>query len=942
MDDGLADEVQEKNGLEERLDSLRRAGAVKKSGSRLSRTPTSRRRGSTRVPGIQRMSASDSHLLRSSQSLLDPASVVKELLENALDAHATRIDIRIQGKAGLDTVTVSDNGNGIASQDFSHLCTRSSTSKAELFEDLDYVTTFGFRGEALSAICGTCRSVNIVTRTRNDSSGYSLRFSREGELVEKKTAPRPVGTTVQAEALFHNLPVRRQHALKQAPREIAKCVAIAQAYAIIASDVRIELKVGSDVKVLSIPRARNRLNSSTSDGPVGAVGIDLTSVRHSATSVLGKRTVYNLADFQADNFLDPDGTPVQATKLRDDATQMSDLDAGENRQDAPGTVAGLAVAGLVSSVELSRSNTARTPTTYQFLYLNRRPVDIPRLTRALNDIFRRVTGNSAASPVFILNISLPPGTFDVNLAPDKRHVVCENETRLIAEIALQLEKQWSPREARSIPHRQLDLSRVMSSGTETAALDECLASQRASSEIHASSEQTVQRTKRPGKEAATVVGAAAHDDEPPSPKRPRVQTEVCENISPTAETGEGIPAKMVVPSGHPNTAEELEETGAASAGTGTDTAPRTSGANRTDEEASGRRPVDVLRRLTRTGKPRRKDITDFVARRRSRMGITQPYPVDSGEHAEKLDTPVCEDDVEIVADRVQIDQRPSTRESYASSSSKDISVTVDWGNIFDSTRTTSQESEAPMLDSDFEGNAQREPKRGFMHASIANGAPSEIAIYGESPTQQQAAELEMTKLFRQEWFGDMHIIGQFNRGFIVCRLHNELFIVDQHASDEKYNFEQLQRDTELETQRLLHPLPLELSAEDELIVAEHLDGFRLGGFCIDYNAERPPTQRLSLRSQPVSKSTMFVMDDVQEMVATLKRQGLSHWQGPLRPARVRTMLASRACRKSVMIGTALDTKQMKSIVRNLTGLEHPWTCPHGRPTMRHLCTLETD
>ena len=111
------------------------------------------------------------------------------------------------------------------------------------------------------------------------------------------------------------------------------------------------------------------------------------------------------------------------------------------------------------------------------------------------------------------------------------------------------------------------------------------------------------------------------------------------------------------------------------------------------------------------------------------------------------------------------------------------------------------------------------------------------------------------------------MIGQFNLGFIVCRLGRELFIVDQHASDEKRNFEEIAARPTL-TQELVHPLQLRLSAEDEMLVLQYRANFAAGGYRIIHRWERPPTRRLFLCSQPGSRrggASSFVMDDVAKL-----------------------------------------------------------------------------
>ena len=164
----------------------------------------------------------------------------------------------------------------------------------------------------------------------------------------------------------------------------------------------------------------------------------------------------------------------------------------------------------------------------------------------------------------------------------------------------------------------------------------------------------------------------------------------------------------------------------------------------------------------------------------------------------------------------------------------------------------------------------------------------------------------------------------------------DLFIIDQHAADEKFRFETLQKTTEIHTQRLIAPLPLQLTASDELLVIDHMHVFKANGFHIGVEPSAPPTQRLKLLALPFSKLTVFGASDVHELVTLLSEAPGTHATLP----KLRAMFAMRACRSAVMIGTHLDKPQMRKYVRNLSSLEQPWNCPHGRPTLRHLVDLK--
>lgn len=104
-----------------------------------------------------------------------------------------------------------------------------------------------------------------------------------------------------------------------------------------------------------------------------------------------------------------------------------------------------------------------------------------------------------------------------------------------------------------------------------------------------------------------------------------------------------------------------------------------------------------------------------------------------------------------------------------------------------------------------------------------------------NPNQNNNAEAELQREIGKEDFARMDIIGQFNLGFIIVKLEDDLFIVDQHATDEKYNFETLQRTTQLEYQRLTVPQSLDLTAVNEMVLIDHLAVFEKNGFKFEIN-----------------------------------------------------------------------------------------------------------
>src|SRR3990167_9098728 len=137
-----------------------------------------------------------------------PASVIKELIENSLDAGATRIEIDIE-KGGLQLIRIRDNGNGIAKDDLLLALNRHATSKIKSADDLSSIATLGFRGEALASIAAVSRLI-LQSKTNDQSSGWSVHVN--GSDMSETVSPmgHPDGTTVEVRDLFFNVPARRK------------------------------------------------------------------------------------------------------------------------------------------------------------------------------------------------------------------------------------------------------------------------------------------------------------------------------------------------------------------------------------------------------------------------------------------------------------------------------------------------------------------------------------------------------------------------------------------------------------------------------------------------------------------------------------------------------------------------------------------------------------
>lgn len=189
-------------------------------------------------------------LLGSAAAITTPVDVIKELLDNALDAEATSVEILVSANL-IGSIQVRDNGHGIQADDYDSLGRMGHTSKLTSFEELETFggSTLGFRGQALASANSLGR-VTVVTRCIGDPTAVKLTLcAGVGGIESQQRVSAPVGTTVTVAGLFKAIPVREQVAEKEAQKNLAKAKHVFQAYALARPTIRISLKIlGGDIK----------------------------------------------------------------------------------------------------------------------------------------------------------------------------------------------------------------------------------------------------------------------------------------------------------------------------------------------------------------------------------------------------------------------------------------------------------------------------------------------------------------------------------------------------------------------------------------------------------------------------------------------------------------------------------------------------------------------
>ncbi len=299
-----------------------------------------------------------------------PASVVKELLENALDAGARSIQIEAES-GGKRLIRVIDDGCGMNHDDALLAFERHATSKLQTADDLLSLATLGFRGEALPSIAAVSR-LRLETRASNEEQGTQVEFAG-GRLVNVQPAGIPTGTSISVSDIFYCVPARRKF-LKSEATELGHIASLVTHYALAHPEVRFLLKTSSQLLLDCAP-------------------VDKLSER--VYQVFGRQALDELVEIPAS------AQPVNST--------AAEGDAGE-------PVAALRVRGFTSRPEVQRTNRNGI-----YLFVNRRLVRDRLLLHAIGEAYRNVTP-PGAFPVVLLFLEVPYAEVDVNVHPAKIEV----------------------------------------------------------------------------------------------------------------------------------------------------------------------------------------------------------------------------------------------------------------------------------------------------------------------------------------------------------------------------------------------------------------------------------------------------------------------------------------------------------------------------------------
>ncbi|CAH0584148.1 unnamed protein product [Chrysodeixis includens] len=856
----------------------------------------------TNCKNIKPIASDTVHKICSGQVVVSLAVAVKELVENSLDAGATTIDIRFKNY-GIDLIEVSDNGSGVTEDNFAALTLKYHTSKLSDYSDLLGVASFGFRGEALSSLCSLA-NLTITTRHKNAEYATKIEYDNKGSIMKQTPCSRQVGTTVTLTNLFSSLPVRQKEFHKNAKREFVKMTQLLYAYCLISVGVKIT--------------CTNQTSSNSKSVVVATQGS--TSYKDNIASVFGVKQLQSILEInpeyvtnikdnifkglsgevpETDESVDIEDVEIDLSedsneadnKNNDSIVVYSQKSQGHKNISKP-----IEFTGYISSCA---HGSGRSSSDRQYYFINSRPCEPTKIMKIINETYRQYNPNQY--PFVFLNVDMERSSVDVNVTPDKRKIFLTKE-----KIILDILKNSILKLFESIPRTltvdsslitkkgetndikpEIDQPRVFNSflqqfqnkNRQNSYNEPCIDND--STKVELKRKSTTMLDFISSKIKKPVIDDVKLEDDIIKEEQ---DTELTLNTLPNSEDEDFSDNFDKEPSSDSSRAEVKYET--------------------SDQISYENSPKDENNVMYL-------DCTENIP-------ATQIRQV-SDVIVEKSHTIYCKT-------KLSNSKENGTNVSIRNISKKCNIVTdkEDFGKNHRKSVTLKTSLEHVMKLAEIYNKNKTESK------------PTRVKFNSEiNPVFNKKCEEELSREISKDSFKDMNVIGQFNLGFIITRLEDDLFIIDQHATDEIYNFETLQKTTELTSQKLVLPQLLELSGVNEQILMDNLDVFKKNGFTFEINENELPTKRVKLLTLPMSKNWIFGKEDIEELLFMLRESPSEY----CRPSRVRAMFASRACRKSVMIGTALSKADMKKLVDHMAEIDKPWNCPHGRPTIRHLVNL---
>lgn len=749
-----------------------------------------------------------------------PASVVKELVENAIDAGSSAITVEIK-EGGISFIRVTDNGGGMVREQVPLAFLRHATSKIEKVEDLMRISSLGFRGEALSSIAAVGQ-VELITKTPEALTGvrYLIEGGKEKSLEE---IGAPCGTTIIVRNLFFNTPVRAKF-LKTAMTEAGYVSSYMEQLALSHQDISFKFMVNGQTKL------------------------------HSSGNASLKDVIYGIYG-------------------RDIAREVTAVKYEKN---------GISIEGFAGKPVIARGNR-----TFENYYINGRYVKSKVLMKAIEDAYKPYMMQHKY-PFVCLQYNIQGDEVDVNVHPTKMEVRFQNQQAVYQATYEALTSVLAHREL--IPDIDLDQGK--------------------------DKEEQKRGGRKPNGPEPFEQRRRAGISNTPQKQKSHIYT-------PQQNTGFIAEEKRPYKYG---TGPETSKSGSEQGTEGVVPAPLPAGVRPavvpSSPDADIRPSVNTppsgigVRPATTFPAPEHgaQDISNMDAEEPSSIAIKSANGTKASIAVQPANEAMPSNDAQ------------SANETSPSNAAQPASETSP-SNAAQSANETSPSNTAQPAD-----EIQPLPQTAAADPA-ATAVQESVSVIPESPRQM---ELFDDRLLSKKARLRHRIIGQLFDTYWLVEYDEKFYIIDQHAAHEKVLYERFMKEfnqREILSQMVSPPEIIALSLQEAELLKEQMEIFEQFGFEISSFGGR----EYSISAVPANLYGVTVQELFIEILDSLETEGRRQT-----PELITHRIATAACKAAVKGNQMLSVPEADKLIDELLGLENPYHCPHGRPTIVSMTKYELE
>lgn len=766
-----------------------------------------------------------------------PASVVKELVENAIDAGSTAITVEIK-EGGISFIRVTDNGGGMVREQVPLAFLRHATSKIEKVEDLTVISSLGFRGEALSSIAAVGQ-VELITKTPEALTG--VRYLIEGGIEKSlEEIGAPCGTTIIVRNLFFNTPVRAKF-LKTAMTEAGYVSSYMEQLALSHQDISFKYMVNGQTKL------------------------------HSSGNASLKDVIYGIYG-------------------RDIARELTEVKYEKS---------GISIEGFAGKPVIARGNR-----TFENYYINGRYVKSKVIMKAIEDAYKPYMMQHKY-PFVCLQYNISGEEVDVNVHPTKMEVRFQNQQAVYQATYEALTFM--------LAHRELIPDIELNRDTQKEA--------RENAGRNINGPEPFEQKRRAG---------LSHTPQPHAEHLYRQQPQnghIAEKSSPYAYGSAPVTQKS-------DFGKNAEITN-------------------TKEKTAGVRPVKIDSAADISGVHSVKTDSARInipgihsakmdSANRNIPGIHSAETDSasgniSGVHSAETNSANREipgiHSIEMESAVLNIPGERSAKPGSAMTDTQNMSLAGTDSGTADFTEASPVGQKSQEISS---GHVSKclQPAQALKESSPLPGqdAPQDPAI-SEKPQQM---ELFDDRLLSKKARLHHRIIGQLFDTYWLVEYDEKFYIIDQHAAHEKVLYERFMKEfdqREIISQMISPPEIIALSLQEAELLKEQMEIFEQFGFEISSFGGK----EYSISAVPANLYGVTVQELFIEILDSLESEGRKQT-----PELITHRIATAACKAAVKGNQMLSVAEADKLIDELLGLENPYHCPHGRPTIVSMTKYELE